>query len=131
MKVSVDFDDTLSRKYVQEYVSELIDKGVDVWVVTARYDENHKYKFPSNPTIEDLWEVVDNLSIPRWKVRFQCNERKYKYLKGSNFVFHLDNDEDEIRLLNSYSHSSYSGNPVPILLKGSWRNKCNRLLKLE
>jgi len=39
--VTFDFDATLSRPDVQEYAKELIEKGIDVWVVTARYDDLH------------------------------------------------------------------------------------------
>jgi hypothetical protein len=36
-KVSFDFDSTLSRDDVQEFTSELINLGFDVWVVTSRF----------------------------------------------------------------------------------------------
>ena len=35
--VSFDFDDTLSKKSVQNYAKSLIDNGVNVLIVTARY----------------------------------------------------------------------------------------------
>ena len=35
--VSFDFDSTLSRKDVQEYAKELLERGIDVWVVTTVY----------------------------------------------------------------------------------------------
>lgn len=36
MKVSFDFDDTLSKPKVQEYAKELINRGIEVYIVTAR-----------------------------------------------------------------------------------------------
>lgn len=30
IKISVDFDKTLSKKHVQEYIKKLLNKGVDV-----------------------------------------------------------------------------------------------------
>ena len=53
--VTFDFDGTLSRADVQEYALELISKGVDVWVVTSRYDELQKHRYQINPTNDDLW----------------------------------------------------------------------------
>ena len=90
MKISFDFDGTLEHEDVQEYAAELIGRGIEVWVVTTRWDENHKHKYPMNATLNDLWEVVDRLGIPRWHVRFTCMEWKATYLKGTNFVWHLD-----------------------------------------
>ena len=56
--VTFDFDGTLSRKDVQEYAIELMKKGIDVWVLTTRYDELHKHRYEPNPTNDDLWEVI-------------------------------------------------------------------------
>lgn len=36
MKVSFDFDGTLEPPIVQQYAKELIEKGIEVWVVTSR-----------------------------------------------------------------------------------------------
>jgi len=65
MKVSFDFDGTLEQKEVQDYAKQLLEEGIEVWVVTTRWDENHKHKYPHNATLDDLWEVVDKLGIPR------------------------------------------------------------------
>lgn len=125
MKCSFDFDGTLSEEIVQEYAKELLAKGVEVWVVTTRWDENHKHKYTLNPTIDDLWEVVDKLGIPRHHVRFTCMEWKQKYLDGTNFVWHLDDNEEEYRIVRQ------NGCNVPIVLVTShtWRNKCDKLLE--
>ena len=98
-KVSIDFDGTLSQPQVQEFAKELLDAGIDVWVVTTRYDENHLHKYAMDypPTLEDLWEVVERLGIPRWKVRFTNMEWKYTYLCDTEFVWHLDDNDHEIR----------------------------------
>ena len=39
MKVSFDFDSTLSRKDVQSFAKELVDRGLEVWIVTSRFDD--------------------------------------------------------------------------------------------
>lgn len=125
MKVSFDFDGTLEFEDVQEYAAELIKRGIDVWVVTTRWDENHKHKYPMNATLDDLWEVVDKLGIPRWKVRFTCMEWKATYLKGTNFVWHLDDNDQEVSI-----GKRTEGFNIPIIdvLSNGWKNKCERLL---
>lgn len=126
MKVSFDFDHTLSQPHVQEYAKKLLDAGVDVWVITTRYDENHLHKYAMDypPTMDDLWEVVDRLSIPRHKVRFTCMEWKYTYLTGTNFIWHLDDNAHEIR------RAQYNSCKVPMVQvqSNTWLKKCDRIL---
>lgn len=123
-KVSFDFDGTLSRPEVQEYASELIRRDVDVWVVTTRYDENHKHRYGFNPTIDDLWDVVDRIGIPRWKVRFTCFEWKYTYLNGTSFAFHLDDNLEERKYFRIHSCDI----PFVYVESADWRDRCEDLL---
>jgi hypothetical protein len=123
-KLSFDFDGTLQTESVQAYAKTLIEKGHEVWVVTTRWDENHKHKYPKNATLDDLWEVVDRLGIPRHQVRFTCMEWKYTYLDGTNFVWHLDDNPDE------FSKAKIHGCNVPIVNVDTedWIIECNKLL---
>jgi hypothetical protein len=123
--VTFDFDGTLSRKDVQEYALELISKGIDVWVVTSRYDELHKHRYKINPTNDDLWEVIDKLNIPRWKVRFTCMELKANYLFHTNSIFHLDDNTDEFFEMRKLKCKT-KGVQVS---SGGFQNKCNRILE--
>jgi hypothetical protein len=125
MKVSFDFDGTLEFQDTQEYAAELIAKGVEVWVVTTRWDENHKHKYPENATLDDLWEVVDRLGIPRHQVRFTCMEWKYTYLNGTNFIWHLDDNPAE------FSKAKTNGCNVPMINvdTNGWMIKCDRLIQ--
>lgn len=89
MKVSFDFDDTLSRESIQQFARELIDSGIDVWIVTSRYKDKDN---------RDLFEVADLIGIGRDNIIFTewCN--KYHFVDG--FVFHLDDDHEELDLIN-------------------------------
>ena len=44
MKVSFDFDGTLSRKDVQNFAKSLVNTGYDVWIVTSRFDDESAMK---------------------------------------------------------------------------------------
>jgi hypothetical protein len=125
MKVSFDFDGTLEFQNVQDYALELINNGVEVWVVTTRWDENHKHKYPMNATLDDLWEVVDRIGIPRHQVRFTCMEWKYTYLKGTSFVWHLDDNEKEF----DYARKNQCNVPMVDVHMNGWQDKCDKLLK--
>ena len=128
--VTFDFDKTLSRPDVQEYASALIARGIDVWVLTRRYDNLHIHKYEAHNLSkdewnnDDVWEVVDRLGIPRWKVHFTNMEWKSDYLLGTNVLWHLDDDYMEL------SNIKYSGcKTIGIqVVSGGWKRKCERLL---
>jgi hypothetical protein len=124
--VTFDFDSTLSRKDVQDYAFSLINKGIDVWVLTSRYDELHKHKYRHNPTNEDLYKVTDKLKIPRDKIRFTCMRDKAEYLFGTNVIWHLDDDFVELNIINRET------NTIGISVLGSnYKSKCNKILGIN
>jgi hypothetical protein len=140
MKVSFDFDGTLEHEEVQEYAKELIKRGIEVWIVTTRYDANHQHKwinqFPDaewaliydkhngDPNFH-VWGVAEKLGIPKHHVRFTCMEWKHKYLDGTKFVWHLDDNPEE------FSQAKANGCNVPMIQVDSntWKEKCNRLIQ--
>ena len=123
--VSFDFDDTLSKNHVQKYAKELIIRGVEVWIVTSRYDELHKHLYKSNPTLNDLWIVCDDLNIPRHRVRFTCMKWKGDYLKDTNVIWHLDDNHEEFKYFNKIKTTAIQVN------SGNWKHKCEKLLNYE
>jgi len=89
MKISFDFDDTLSLPEVQEVAKRFVDKGYDVWVTTARS--------PKSSIMYDNREVEETcqrVGIPLDKIRYTNQKPKYLFLKG--YDLHVDNDPKEI-----------------------------------
>jgi len=140
MKVSFDFDGTLEFQDVQEYAQSLIKRGIEVWIVTTRYDSNHDHKwkitFPGREWAEiysnhngdpnfHVWGVAEKLCIPKHHVRFTCMQWKYTYLNGTQFVWHLDDNAEEIM------YADENGCNVPIINVEShnWTDKCDRLIQ--
>jgi len=124
-----DYDGTLSRPDVQEYAKQLVDRGIDVWVVTSRYDELHIHGYegqidPSNWNNDDIWAVVDRIGIPRWKVHFTNMEWKSEYLMGTNVIWHLDDNPKELFMIKNSGIKTIGIQVVA----GSWKRKCERLL---
>ena len=99
--VTIDFDGTLQRPDVQEFVKALMLRpDVAVYVLTARFDELHKQKWIDSPTNQNLYAVTDKLGISRDKIRFQNFRPKYEYLHGANVAVHLDDCDVEIEGIN-------------------------------
>ena len=130
IKVSFDFDYTLSESHIQEYARELIERGYEVWIVTSRLDAQH-YAEEFKTTLyygelanKDLFEVANKLGIPEDRIKFTNFQSKWMFLQDKDFALHLDDDFNEnrgilnhtrTRAVNSYGNSS-------------WRIKCERAL---
>jgi hypothetical protein len=123
MRVSIDFDKTLSKKHVQKYIKDLIQKGIDVWVTTARYDDvNIKIYAPQHNNIR-LWEVINDLGIPKEKVYFTNMELKSDYINGKDFIFHLDDDSIELEFLEKTNIVGVN------VLDENYQVVCNKLIE--
>ncbi|WP_421809080.1 hypothetical protein [Flagellimonas sp.] len=88
MKISFDFDSTLSEGFVQSIASSM-QQGNNIFITTSRsrqYDN------------ADLFQLAKYLSIPETNIRFTEHEDKYLFLNG--FDMHFDDDSYEIDLIN-------------------------------
>jgi hypothetical protein len=124
--VTFDFDNTLSRKDVQDYARSLLSKGIEVWILTSRYDDLHRHKYLHKGTNDDLYSVAYELGIPKEKIRFTCMHNKSEYLHGTNVIWHLDDDYIELNAINR--ETSVKGISV---IGFSYKQKCNKLLNLQ
>ena len=89
MKISFDFDDTLSLPEIQKIAKSYVDKGYDVWVTTARNPESSLMY--DNKEVE---KVCNRIGIPIEKIRYTNQKPKYLFLK--DYDIHVDNDPQEI-----------------------------------
>ena len=117
---------------VQKFAKELIERGVEVWVVTSRFGDDEKYKkfFQTSTNVDltnnDLWEVVKEIGISKERVHFMNMMDKFLFFKDNpDFIFHLDDDEIEnygiekntkVKTINFWSNSF-------------WKQECEEILK--
>lgn len=127
-KVAFDFDGTLEQQNVQKYAKELVDRGVDVWIVTTRWDETCKtlspvyYAVHGDRIWEEVFEVADRLGIKRENIVFNNYQYKHTYFKDhTDFKWLLNDNYDEHKLLKGIIPS------VDVTLNG-WKSKCEELL---
>jgi hypothetical protein len=119
--VSIDFDGTLAIKEVQDYVQTLISRpDVRVWVTTRR--------FPNKPgrNNHDLYKVTRKLGIPDDRITFCHFKFKFEYISDKNFVFHLDDDPMDLKLLAKGSNGKIKC--IQYTENGKWRGHCERFL---
>ena len=135
IKVSVDFDSTLSTLAVQKYITELVFRGFEVHIVTARFDSVDKYTgdFMSKYQIDNiekahqhLFDVADLCGISRDRIHFMNMADKYEFFTPERaFLWHLDDDQYEIDGINRYTET------IGISCSGgsNWKGKCERFIK--
>jgi hypothetical protein len=121
-KVSFDFDDCLDNLIVQEYCEELIDKGVEVWICTARMDN----VFGNPNWNDDVFFMAQRLGIPITNIIMTNGDIKSNFLKDKGFVWHLD--DMNMNIIDITKRTDCIGILyTPWNLE--WRDKCELLLK--
>jgi hypothetical protein len=127
-KVSFDYDGTLQFPHVEKFAKELVDKGFEVWVVTSRVSDDNLLKTFHNDEPpkwnKDLWDSCERIGIPKDRVKFTSHVDKIEFLKGKNYVFHLDDDEYE--LLSIFE--SKDGCKAINVNYFDWENSCREFL---
>lgn len=123
--VTVDFDGTLTKKKVQNYVKYLMEQGADVFVLTSRFCELTKNYYPKNPTNEELWKLTAALNIDPSKVIFTRMQEKAQILQLTSAAWHLDDDELELQGIDIYCHRT-KGIDVN---SEDWEEKCDTILE--
>ena len=133
MKVSFDFDGTLEICSVQEYASELLKEGIEVWVVTSRFGDQELYQkfFQTTTKVDltnnDLRSITDKIGIPEERIHFTNMRDKWEFIENRGFVWHLDDDWIENEMINSRTLTKgidFFGNP-------DWKKQCNSEIKKD
>jgi hypothetical protein len=88
MKISFDFDDTLSTQRGQELAKKEIDKGNELYIISARSDK------------EGMLVIADKLGIPHSRVYATgSNEAKILKVRELGIERHIDNNSEVISKL--------------------------------
>jgi len=99
MKVSFDFDHTLSRKDIQAFAKQLVNEGHEVWIVTSRFSDEaakeKKWHWIEGQN-QKLFDVAQECGIKKENIQFTCMESKSVFLKNKGFIFHIDDDDIEL-----------------------------------
>jgi len=98
MKVSFDFDHTLTNPKYFEIAKKFVALKADVYITTSRFSDSLGKKLPYDN--REVFKVAKELGIPSQKVRFTNGQDKYLFLK--DFDMHFDDDEHETTLINEH-----------------------------
>jgi hypothetical protein len=117
--VTFDFDGTIDAEDVQEYAISLMERGIDVWICTSRFESGIDWSGREWGNL-DIEFVAKKLGID--KIIYTNMVDKWEFLKDSGVIWHLDNDTFEIDEMNI--NSKIKG----ILIEEDWKEKCETLL---
>jgi hypothetical protein len=124
MKISFDYDDTLSTKPVQEYAAKLIEKGIKPIIVTARYSDEAKYRHKYSKSNSDLYRTANKLGIAKSDINFTNKEWKGTKLPGYGVDVHFENDPSEILNIKG------TGVKTIDVTKPNWQKEADKILGL-
>jgi len=95
MKISFDFDGTLTLPTIQKLAQRHIHYGDEIHITTARLHETKTTEFNN----KKLYALADKIGIPKERIHFTGFELKAEFLK--TFDIHYDDDVLEIDTINS------------------------------
>lgn len=133
-RVSFDCDGVLLHKTgVQKYAKELLERGVEVYILTTRWNRTSKicapvyYRMYKGQSYTQVHRLAYRLGIPIRNCIFTNQEWKGEFLQkyGLNFLWHLDDNCQE-------EGQFWWGTTALIdVEKGGWKYKCEKLLEDE
>lgn len=124
MKVSFDFDGTLTRPSVLQYAESLVKRGFEVWIVTSRMGFG---KEPNPNWNDDIFETANYIGIKKEHIHFCCMDDKVNFLKDKDFVFHIDDDNIELSLIGAYSKVK----PIYVFGNKDWLQDCENAITVH
>lgn len=119
MKISFDFDGCLGdNKYIQMLALSMVKHGMDVYVLTARFNDKNNQN-------RDLWSLVETLGIKEENCLFAGETQKQLLMKEHNIDLHFDDNELEVSSINQYFDSWDSPNSRAVLVGFDLQNVLN------
>lgn len=101
MRISIDFDNCLTQKRVQEVAKKLIQLGHEVYILTSRADGIRRISFQDEyGTNEVVFTTAKLIGIKSHRICFTNQKPKWEYLSGSLIHVHIDDDKGEVEAIN-------------------------------
>lgn len=104
IKLSIDYDNCLSEKRIQELAKLLIARGHEVYILTSRFDAVRRLKFTDLKSNEDLYAVAEEVGIKPYRIAFTNQGKKWIWLLETGIKIHIDDDRSVIKDLAYYDN---------------------------
>lgn len=124
MKISFDFDCTLSRKILQDYARELRWRGFTIYITTTRSGDGIP-PYGDSSRNKDLYEVAKDLNIPNSHITFTSGEYKAEFLRDKDFLIHFDDDYRDLEVINQTTDVA----GISVWKTTSWKRKAETVIR--
>lgn len=100
-KVSFDYDGTSTYPRIQKMMKTLIEKGLELHIVTQRPFHGDIFHTPKQWDNTEVFKLAEELGIPQERIHFlSYGAKRDFFIKNRDFIFHLDDDYIEIDQIN-------------------------------
>jgi acid phosphatase class B len=97
MRISFDIDGVLDTEAGQLIAQRAIDRGDDVFIITARNEERAS---------AEVYEIAQKLNIPRLRVYFTNGADKWRTIDRLDIDLHYDNSLEQIDKIEEFTNAS-------------------------
>lgn len=119
--ISFDFDSTLDNPFIQDYALELRKRGFNVIICTSRFEPGYVHEFKHIEwESNDIFQIAEILDIT--DINFTNMRDKWTVLKDKNILFHLDDDNIEVEMLQE-------NNINAVLFDENWKENCEKIIR--
>ena len=94
MRISFDIDGVLDTEAGQLIAQRAIDRGDDVFIITARNEDRAS---------AEVYEIAQKLGIPRLRVYFTNGADKWRTIDRLDIDLHYDNSREQVDKIEEFT----------------------------
>ena len=102
MRITIDFDDTLTKPHIQELAKKLV-KNHEVYILTSRLDSLYRKSLPNLHSNDDIYETAEKVGIKPQNVVFTNQASKLEHIYRGRVGIHIDDNEGELKNISALS----------------------------
>ena len=102
MRITIDYDDTLSKPHIQELAKKLVAKH-EVYILTSRLDSLYRKSYKHLHSNDDIYEIAEEVGIKPQNVVFTNQASKLEHIHRGRVGIHIDDNEAELKNISALS----------------------------
>lgn len=102
MRITIDYDDTLTRPNIQELAKKLVNRH-EVYILTSRWDSLYRKADKRLHSNDDIYETAEKVGIKPQNVVFTNQASKLEHIHRGRVGLHIDDNEAELKNISALS----------------------------
>lgn len=100
MRITIDYDDTLTKPHVQELAKKLV-KNHEVYILTSRLDTLIRKQYKNLPSNDIIYQTAEEVGIKPQHVIFTNQASKAEHILRGRVGIHIDDNEGELKNIDA------------------------------